>query len=483
MPSSRTAWGTAALLLLALGLRVAAVVVLSGEHRGPITYEHGEIAENLLAGRGFTVTFLGSEGPTSQQAPLYPALLALLYALFGAGSTAAIVTLQLLQCLAGTLLVWCVLQLGWQLLPEQRVAGWCAAWVAALYPTHIYMVTHVQVAPWAALLLTALCLAVCAPRFHRRRRGALWLGLLGGLLLLVEPILALALPILAGWDYLRERQLRGTPNWLVPAAMGRVGLFAGVTLLVIAPWLVRNYRVHGEFVFIKSTFGYAFWQGNNAASWGTDKIPKPSAAEMRRQHDGRLADMDRAHWEARHETLYIDDVLLKPQGYAEFAGLSEPARARLLGNRAWTFIEEHPARYARLCLDRLRYFLLFDETNPKAAHPIYRASTVVWLVLTFVGLLVARRHGAMVWPLLGIVTVVTVFHVLTITSARFRIPLEPLTFLWTALPVALPLQVLVARRKPASREAPGAHALRGPHHVGRYRRSRTIETPVESSSR
>ena len=41
---------------------------------------------------------------------------------------------------------------------------------------------------------------------------------------------------------------------------------------------------------------------------------------MRQQHDGTLAGMDRALWEARHETLYIDDVLLKPTGYREFAG-------------------------------------------------------------------------------------------------------------------------------------------------------------------
>ncbi len=36
------------------------------------TYEHGEIAANLLAGRGFSVRYLGADGPTSQQAPAYP---------------------------------------------------------------------------------------------------------------------------------------------------------------------------------------------------------------------------------------------------------------------------------------------------------------------------------------------------------------------------------------------------------------------------
>ena len=39
---------------------------------------------------------------------------------------------------------------------------------------------------------------------------------------------------------------------------------------------MRNYRLHGEFVAIKSTFGYAFWQGNCALSEGTDKVRRAS---------------------------------------------------------------------------------------------------------------------------------------------------------------------------------------------------------------
>jgi hypothetical protein len=63
-------------VLLAILARVAAIVVLES-HRVPrSTFEHGEIAANLLAGRGFSIRFLGAEGPTSQQAPLYPCLVA-----------------------------------------------------------------------------------------------------------------------------------------------------------------------------------------------------------------------------------------------------------------------------------------------------------------------------------------------------------------------------------------------------------------------
>ena len=69
MPDRRVAWG---LIVLAVAARAAAVLCFRATRSPHSTYEHGEIAANLLAGRGFSVRFLGAEGPTSQQAPVYP---------------------------------------------------------------------------------------------------------------------------------------------------------------------------------------------------------------------------------------------------------------------------------------------------------------------------------------------------------------------------------------------------------------------------
>ncbi|MEX0714337.1 MAG: hypothetical protein WD278_18520 [Pirellulales bacterium] len=455
--------------LLAFLLRLGVVWALSATHAAPVTYEHGEIAENLLAGRGFSTRFLGTFGPTSQQAPLYPAMLAGLYWLLGPGSDAALLAMQVLQCAAGTVVVLAAAWLAWSLMPATRTLGWIAGIGAALYPAHLYMVTHIQVAVWSAACLTLL-LALAASGWTAGRVKALSMGLLSGVLLLLDPILVLALPVVAVMLCLPPRSASLETRrcaWIVPS-LGRLAIMTAATLIVISPWLWRNHRVHGELVFIKSTLGYAFWQGNNPASWGTDKIPKPSVKELLRAHDGTLAGMDRALWEARHETLYIDDVLLAPSGYREFAGLTEPARSRLLAARAWRFIASHPIRYARLCAQRLRYFLLFDETNPKAANRLYRAATVTWLVLALVGLLAARSHWCRLWPTMLIFGSLTVFHALTIVSARFRIPIEPMSFVWAAAAVTAPLESIGARIRNAWRAArrplvkPG-HGLRGPH--------------------
>ena len=471
MNGSRRIFGLVLLGGLALGLRFWVVSALFTDHAGPVGYEHGRIAENLLAGRGFSIEFLGSEGPTSQQAPFYPLLLAAVWWCLGSATPQAILAVQLLQCLAGTALVLTVAWLGWSLLPERPSVGWVAAVGAAVYPTHLYMVTHLQVALWAALVLTLL-LAVCvSSRWRATRRGAILAGCLAGTLLLVEPILALALPVCAAAFWMAD----GSGSWksrLARAPLARVALMAAIAAVIIAPWTVRNWIVHGRPVFIKSTFGYAFWQGNNPISWGTDKIPKSSAELLRLEHDGTLAGTDRALWEARHETLYIDDVLLKPAGYREFAGLSEPQRSRLLGHRAWQFVRANPGQYARLCLRRLRYFLLFDETNPKAANRLYRVTTVAWLVLAFIGLSISRGRWRALWPSYAIFAALALFHALVIVSARFRIPVEPMTFVWAAAAVA-PLVVRLVPGRRVKVYRPGehphdpfgrGHVLKGPHY-------------------
>lgn len=460
---------------------MSAVVFMATPADRPITYEHGAIADNLLAGRGFSVWFLGSEGPTSQQAPWVPAMLALCSIAPGKVTPTSVVVFQLLQCLVGAATVAAVLRLAANLFPERPGMAWAVGWAAALFPPHVYMATHVQAAPWSIFGVTLLFALATNRETVRPVRLAMALGVVAGWLLLVDPIFVLILPV-AAWQWLRGWQgrapLRVAANrgaqTVTVSRRRTLAVAATCAALVVSPWILRNALVHGEFVFVKDTFGYAFWQGNNELSWGTDKIPKPLAEPSPEARGSSVAAQNRLLWEARHETLYIDDVLLKPSGYREFVGLTEPERSRLLGRRAWSFIVEHPAAYAELCLRRLRYFLLWDETNPKAMHPLYRLSSAIWLSLTAIGLLAARPQWKRLWPTMFAFALITLFHTLTITSARFRIPVEPLTFVWIAAgfaPTIGRIAERLARIFGTTDEnvdqnswppSPG-HALRGPH--------------------
>jgi len=157
---------------------------------------------------------------------------------------------QLLQCAAGTALVLTVAWLAWSLLPDRPSVGWVAALGAAIYAPHVQMAAALGVGPWAALVLTLLLAVVLSSFWQATRRRAALAGCLAGLLFALEPILVLALPICAAVFWLGD----SGPTWsgrFARAALGRLGLLAGVAAMIALPWMVRNRLVEGRFLLTK----------------------------------------------------------------------------------------------------------------------------------------------------------------------------------------------------------------------------------------
>ena len=361
MPDRRLMIG---LIALAISARAAAVLVLQSHEIPHSTYEHGEIAGNLLAGRGFSVKFLGADGPTSQQAPAYPLLVAVAYALGGEGTPRALLILELGQAVLGGALVGLVLWLAGEVAPGRPRVAIVAGLIAAVHPSLVYSATHVQVASMATVLLVGSLAWAYRTARTGSARDAMAGGVFLGGLALSDPILGLVAPGMA-WAVVMGRGGRGSVRLIAI-----IGISAAAC---VAPWVARNARVHGEFVPIKSSFGYAFWQGNCSMSEGTDKVVRPSVERVLagRPGSGGLRGFNATLWEARHEAGYLDDIALTPADYRMLGVVSEPERSRRLFRRALSDLRAEPGRYARLCLRRLRYFIFFDETNPQdPEHPL-----------------------------------------------------------------------------------------------------------------
>jgi hypothetical protein len=449
-----------AIIGLAIAMRVAAVLVLQSHQVPRSTYEHGEIAANLLAGHGFSMRFLGADGPTSQQAPIYPTLVALAFAIGGVESPQALLLLELGQSLLGGLLVLGMLKVARHVAPERPWLAWATGLLVALHPTLIYAATHVQIASLATMLFVwTLALAYETAATGRSRAACLTGGLLA-LLVLTDPILAMvslgvAWAIWQSADH-KPSRIRRVFRLLAIVAVTSV---AGVT-----PWLVRNALVHGEFVAIKSTFGYAFWQGNCALSEGTDKVVRPSVDSIleRGQHGSSLADWNRLIWKARHEAGYLDDIVLTRDDYLLLGSVSEPERSRILFRRTQAELKADPDRYRRLCLQRLRYFILFDETNPKSKFLIYRVPHLGLTIVAALGLILAgpelRRR---LMPTIVTVAAIVLFHSLTIVSARFHIPIEPLMALWGAAGLVRMVDCRSSRTRAIDHSAATRHHVKG----------------------
>lgn len=244
----KTRWVLLGVCLVAAALRAGAFVVLDRFHH-PEVWENDTIARNLLEGKGFTYSFLGTVY-RSYMEPLYPVLCALVYRVTGYSSQA----LALVHVLLGTLAVWLVFQCG-RALASERV-GLLAAGFTALHPGLIVYTTKFHPFILDSLLFVAV-LAACLA-FHGQRAGwsSLRLGLVTGVCVLTRPTIVASLPLVAWW--LWRQVSRSTRRWL------RVGGIWVVTVVaVVGPWVWRNYQIHHRLILTRSGTPMVLWIGNN----------------------------------------------------------------------------------------------------------------------------------------------------------------------------------------------------------------------------
>src|SRR5256885_10259604 len=130
------------LAILAFALRVGTIFAL---HRwtSPNAIEHRSLAISLIRLHTFYFRDFNYYGPSSVQSPTYPVLLAILFKLFGAESTAAYIAAMVINALAGALTVVLTYLFVKAIRGTDRVALLAAALVA-IWPSQFYSATHVQ---------------------------------------------------------------------------------------------------------------------------------------------------------------------------------------------------------------------------------------------------------------------------------------------------------------------------------------------------
>jgi 4-amino-4-deoxy-L-arabinose transferase-like glycosyltransferase len=434
--AARAHWRTALLLILLCVLVRAGMIFAIGAHvTDSGMYEHAVIASNLASGNGFRYAFF-SDRPllTSQQAPAIPYLLSFCFRIAGGNTPAArllyLLGVNVTLAAGATLAMW---QLGRRM--WNPTVGACAAAGFAIYPPLVYSATRIQAASWSvSWLLIALALTIEACRRRNWKWGCL-AGASAGIGLLGEPIIVApaALVFLAMAIHCVSR----------PRRLGVIAAALLAAAVVLAPWMVRNTLVHERIVFIKSTFWYCFWQGNHIGATGTDKIMPDAELRSRLAWAWGGASLETDVNAARDQAVSVDTHLAPESLAAIVAKPSELEKVDHFKMLAERDLSENPGHYLRLCGDRLRQMLWFDPTNPRAYVLPYRLSYLTLLALAAIGVglsMTGRRAAYWQMPLLAGLGIL-VFHTLTITSARFRLPIEALLL----LPAALVFAVLTER--------------------------------------
>jgi len=321
------------LLLFCLAFVIRAVYVIP-QAEIPTINDMGvydQLATNLLSGKGY----ISQLEPhfRSWRAPGYPFFLLAVYSIFGHHALPVL----LLQSLLGALTCALVYLIGQEVF--NRRIGTIAGFVCAVDPEMIHWTAKMLTETLFIFLLTLLVL-LCL-RLTKSRRGSLAVGagLVLGYATLVRPNILLLIPFLVLYFlFFAEGSIR---KRIISASVLPI-----VCALVVSPWTVRNYLIHGEFVPVSSIGGVSLFVG----------IP-PSA-------ETRLALGFPEDWE---EWRYVQvGMHILPNGYdlvPELFGqppksqlppdFDELEQSRLGIRRFLEYARADPVRYGRLLLSKL----------------------------------------------------------------------------------------------------------------------------------
>ena len=303
-----------AVLLLALGLRLAVVLWLSDTVPYSDYYYYHEAAR--LAAHRWSFFFdraqLQQFGKLGWWPPGYPIFLAGLYAVLGASHRAAV----FVQVLLGTLVCGLAYRIGERAAGgavEGERVGLAAALLVAVDPTYVFtanlLASENLYAVWLALGLWL------AAREWRSARGYAATGFVLGLGTLTRAI-GLGLPLVVVL-WLRRR-LRGGGAWRAGAAW----LLAAYTA-TLAPWTLRNALVAGSPAIVCFGGGLNFYFGHSDAPSGYRRLSETPMAGLQ-----SAAEIDRLGWRlglrhvARHPLQFVTGgvrkiaALFAPPGYA-----------------------------------------------------------------------------------------------------------------------------------------------------------------------
>jgi len=382
----------------ALTIRIAVVVcsfhsIAAPSHdHGAFGAEMGWVARSLASGHGFSSPFLPMTGPTALVPPLFPALLALVFRMFGiytAKSAFAILALDSIFSALTCIPIFFSLK---------HVAGerpaQLACWLWAIYPFAIYF-SGAQIWDYA---LTSFLFAICfcfAQRLHLQERFAVWFGfgVLYGVTALSNPSVLSLFPFLLTAALWKVRRTGG--RWLLRGIVTVAGL-----AVVVGPWAVRNDRVMHAASPIRDGFWLEFWAGNSGDTSASNPVwahPATNPVEMQA-------------FEAEGETFYL-------------------AHKRIL---ATSFVRHHPLLFARVSLRRaVRFWAGFWSLRQSYLHsePLDVPNVFFCTGITFFML-----RGIWRWwkvdrelaiPYLMLLIVFPLPYYLTHSSMDYRQPIEP----------------------------------------------------------
>lgn len=252
------------MVLVALVLRLIVVGFLYPDRLNPdrdhwrFAGETGRIARSMVEGKGFSSPMFADTGPTAWMTPVYPALVAATFRLFGVYTKAAAIFLLSLNSLFSALTCLPVYFMARKSFGARTAPA--AGWAWAFFPYGIYFPADFIWATALTTLLLPLVFLVGLELEDSPRLGA-WVGfgLLSGVSAMNDPVVMSVLPPLGLWMCFRA--------WRCGARWPRLAVGAALAfIVVVSPWFVRNYETFHKVIPFRDNLGLELYVGNNGDS-------------------------------------------------------------------------------------------------------------------------------------------------------------------------------------------------------------------------
>jgi 4-amino-4-deoxy-L-arabinose transferase-like glycosyltransferase len=379
------------LALFSILLRITLLWSLGWAER-PLVDDEGkyhEMALSIASGQGFQL-----EGkPTSWSGPGFPAYLASWYVLFGSkpnvgrsANTLLAGVLTVLVCFVGSRIF-------------SREIGLVAGAITAVYPSLVYwnlfMLTEILYA--CGLLAIALVFSFLYERPYVNR--AILAGFFIGLVSYIRPIGLIMIPLIILWILI----FLNTP--FLKRILLTVVIFVSL-ILVLAPWTIRNYRVHHRFVPITTNGGVNLLQGNNPVSWAPEN-------ELR----GNL-------------TFYLSESM-KPYFREEYLNLSEVELSEKAMAITRQFLKDHITEAPIMAFYKVKQlFKIFPHGVSILEKLGLAVSYGVLLPFIIVGLVVAAFRNKRSWILFIFLLATMLGSIIFYGCPRLRLPVEPIMIIF-----------------------------------------------------
>lgn len=370
------------IFILAFGIRLNSLMEIPPAYLIPNTsWELSAIAISLLKTGQFANPYMVHTGPTAHLPPVYPAIFAFIYYLYGLTSQAGYVSIGFIAATNSILYA----MLPW--LADKLGAGKHAGLIGGI--TGAFMLEWSLHGEGLTGILLGLILVAFLNSWsngHSSLLGTFFLGLGIGASFHVQPVIlivVLGCIVFEVWWYRRQRNFSNTSI-----------LVLGIVLACV-PWAWRNYSVFHECFFIRSNLGLELRMGN---------------------HEGASAAMD---------VMDITQPGVHPRSHLQEAlklkELGEVKYMRQAMGETLTWIQENQGEFIKLTFLRFIHFWFGPLHKPMAAAYITTLTILAALGTRriFPGLSLPQR----IIILIPLLTYPLIYYLVPY-MVRYRVPLD-----------------------------------------------------------